>query len=94
MKCLSINKNKKIELSGIIINNGNFDEKFFADDLINHNKIEISNYKKLIEISEYQNILIRFLNSNEIKNMIKVYFSDNLSISSFILQCVNYYRFK
>ena len=94
MKCLSINKNKNIELSGIIINNGNFDEKFFADDLINYNKIEISNYKKLIEISEYQNILIRFLNSNEIKNMIKVYFSDNLSISSFIQQCVNYYRFK
>ena len=26
--------------------------------------------------------------------MIKVYFSDNLSISSFIQQCVNYYRFK
>jgi len=89
-----INKDIKIELSGIIVNNSSFNEKFLSYELTHYNMSEISIYKKIEEITKYQTILIRILNSNEIKYIFKVYFSNIISISSFILESVNFFRFK
>ena len=51
-------------------------------------------YKKIIEITLYQNILIRLLNSNEWKNIFDSYFMDTSSTYSFIVDSVNYFRIK
>ena len=84
-------KNKKIELNGIIINNGVNQEDFLSNYYNIEN--EIDEYKKIIKIALYQNVLIKFLNSNVCKNIIKSYFL-KISLTSFISDSINYFRYK
>ena len=85
------NTNRTIEVSGIIINNGK-NEESLLDNIDIKNKI--NEHKKKLEIALYQNILIRLLKSNECKNIIDTFFMDISSTSSFIVDSVNFFRFK
>ena len=92
--CLTkvINKNNKIELSGVMI-------KTFSDQGENLYSIkditsDIEKHKTIVEITEYQNILIKFLNSYICKNIVNSYFKNVTSISSLIIDSINYFRNK
>lgn len=84
-------QNKKIELNGIIINNGVNQEDFLSNYYNIEN--EINEYKKIAKIALYQNILIKFLNSNQCKNIIKSHFL-KMSLNSFIYDSINFFRYK
>ena len=93
MDCFSkvLNKNNEIDVSGIIINNWVREENLYEYEDIEY---EIESHKKIIEIIEYQNVLIRLLNSYKCKNLINSYFKSIPSISSFVIDSVNYFRYK
>ena len=94
MKGISIiNNDKKIEISGILINKQNFEERLLNYQLANNIQYQIQSFKKIEEISLYQNLLIKILNSNECKNIINSYFI-NISEYSFIADSVNFFRYK
>ena len=86
-----IKTNKKIELNGIIIHNGFNQEEFLNDNYKIDN--EINKYKNIVKIASYQNILVKFLNSNICKNLIKSPFF-KISKTSFISDCINLFRYR
>jgi hypothetical protein len=55
---------------------------------------DIEKHKTIVEITEYQNTLIKFLNSYICKNIVNSYFKNVTSISSLIIDSINYFRNK